>query len=273
VTARKGPAGVTKEGDRLWFARSAAGKTLDQMVELSGGAINRPNWIAIEKGRVGISGVKSLSGIATAFGVTLEEMRRYLEGGSYGQDPPSLMNGRVFVRSSKLNLAPSQLDENDGGSSGYSATVLERAVGRLTLLEPQRGQRFADVARSLERQNADGLTLDLAISTIRRAADDEDDDNESAVAGGKVIDVRPFGSSGYLDAPRYSNRQAAIRFLALSYPIQEVREAADRVAVAFDSDEDLPPHDWSSMILTRLKAARRNEGAEGLGVKAIEDDA
>lgn len=104
---RRAPAGKSPEGDRLWYARAALGKTLDQMVELSGGLINRSNWIGIEKGRLGTSGLKSMSGIAQAFGVTLEQMRAYLDG-DFGE--PNVEGAKRFLaRRSSGDSAADQL--------------------------------------------------------------------------------------------------------------------------------------------------------------------
>jgi hypothetical protein len=66
------------------------------MAEASGGGVNRSNWIGIEKGRLGTTGMKSMTGVATAFGVSVSDMRAYLDG-AFG--PPSLANAQKFLAS------------------------------------------------------------------------------------------------------------------------------------------------------------------------------
>ncbi len=108
MVARGSPAGVTPEGDRLFFLRKASGLSHDKLVARSEGHIDRANWISIEKGRIGTSGLKSLTGIARAFGVTVDEARAYLSG-SHGA--PSLEAAQRFLSARRNTEFDRKVDE------------------------------------------------------------------------------------------------------------------------------------------------------------------
>lgn len=101
-----------------------------------------------------------------------------------------------------------------------------------------------------------------------------------AGGGGKILkaianaDPDAFiGIVGYdADEVRYSNREEAIRFLIRDgHKESDVREAANRVAVALDADEDPSAYEWASMIRPFIKGARRGT-VPGLDAREITDE-
>src|SRR5688572_17274908 len=89
-----------------------------------------------------------------------------------------------------------------------------------------------------------------------------------ADAAGRLISARVQVE---VVSPRYTSRERAIRALILlGRPEDKVREAADAVAVALDSETDLDPEWWAERIKLEMAALKR--GSEPLGVREIADD-
>ncbi len=146
-------AGVTPEGDRLFFVRKVSGKSHDQLAAMSNGLIDRSNWIAIEKGRIGVSGLKSISGIAAALGVSVDDLRAYLSG-SYGA--PSAEAAQRFLAARKNVEFDRRVDDS----------VLELAYA-----QPAKAAAYVLAALNLKRDPPAFLGLEgrpISVEEVKR---------------------------------------------------------------------------------------------------------